>query len=84
MVDKINFYQDIEILKLNLVENGNTEVSALLNEGMSGLNGLTDGWAYLLEHLLEVKTHHRSGLANRDAEFIDQLYEHVYKIVTRN
>ena len=39
----------IEALQMSLVSSNNEQANALLAEGMSSLNGLTDGWAQLLE-----------------------------------
>ncbi len=42
---------EIEILQNELASSGHKEANALVKEGLAGVNGLTDGWAYLLENL---------------------------------
>ena len=45
----IELLDAIEALQMSLVSSNNEQANAILVKGMSSLNGLTDGWAQLLE-----------------------------------
>jgi hypothetical protein len=57
--------------------------SSRIEKGMSGLNGLTDGWAYLLEHLVSVDGEHGSELSLGQREKLNQITSTVHNVVYR-
>ena len=73
----------IEILKKDLASSGHEEASALIEEGLSGLNGLTDGWAYLLEHIDLTNQKYGSVLNSKQSANLSEIQKVVHKVVHR-
>ncbi|PHS62110.1 MAG: hypothetical protein COB09_15460 [Thalassobium sp.] len=76
-------FDAVNSLKSELAASGMTDASSCLEKGMSGLNGLTDGWAYLLEHLESVNGEHGSELSSDQREKLNQITGTVHKVVYR-
>ena len=77
-------FEPIEKLRKELSSSGCEEAGNLISEGMSGLNGLTDGWAYLLEHLDSTKQKYGSALSPEQSAKLAQIQSIVYKVVHRS
>ena len=73
----------IEILKKDLASSGHEEASALIEEGLPGLNGLTDGWAYLLEHIDLTNQKYGSVLNSKQSANLSEIQKVVHKVVHR-
>jgi hypothetical protein len=56
------FYDDLNDLMKRMEGSGNTEAAAEIREGLSCINGLTDGWALLMEHLEKALANHKKAL----------------------
>jgi hypothetical protein len=76
-------FEAIERLSKDLASTGQEDASSLIAKGMSGLNGLTDGWAYLLDHLDLVKKQYDSCLSTQQSEVLSHIQLTVYKVVHR-
>lgn len=49
------FFAAVDDLRARLERAGHVDAARELGEGLSGLNGLTDGWAFLLESIERVR-----------------------------
>jgi hypothetical protein len=58
-------------------------VISKLRDGMSALNGLTDGWAAFLESIDDVRRHHRGELDERQRASLEEIRDAVYYCVHR-
>ena len=76
-------FNAIDSLKSELAASGMTGASSCIEKGMSGLNGLTDGWAYLLEHLESVDGVHGSELSSDQRKKLNQITHTVHKVLYR-
>ncbi len=76
-------FEAIENLQQELSSSGREEVSSLISEGMSGLNGLTDGWAYLLEHLDSAKLKYGSSFTSQQNAKLSKIQKVVHRAVYR-
>ena len=76
-------FDAINSLKEELASFGKNGASSSLENGMRGLNGLTDGWAYLLEHLELVKSKYGSLLTSQQYERLAKIQSEVHRIVYR-
>ena len=73
----------IKEFQKSLDVSGNTEASVLVLEGMSCLNGLTDGWAQLLESLSLANNKYASSFTQQQSTLLKQIHGTVYKLVYR-
>lgn len=73
----------VENLQNDLASSGNEEAGKLIKEGISGLNGLTDGWAYLLESLEATTRKHGARFSRQQNADFDIIIGAVKKIVYR-
>jgi hypothetical protein len=73
----------VENLQKDLASSGNEEADKLITEGIRGLNGLTDGWAYLLESLEAIKQKHGAKFSRQQNAAFDLIIGTVKKIVYR-
>lgn len=55
----------------------------VLKEGLISLNGLTDGWAFLLDAVREVENKTTSVLTGSEKELIREIHDTVYHAVYR-
>lgn len=76
-------FDAIKLLQKELAATGSQEASALISEGMSGLNGLTDGWAYLLEHLNVASQKYGSSFSSQQSKKLAQIQSVIHKVVHR-
>jgi hypothetical protein len=71
----------IEALQMSLVSSNNEQANAFLAEGMSSLNGLTDGWAQLLESIDLVYKQFGSELTPVQLQELKEIQSAVNKLV---
>ncbi len=76
-------YDAIESLRKDLTAGGQEGASNLIADGLSGLNGLTDGWAYLLEKLNAVSNTYSAVLTVHQQDSLSQVKKSVNGIVYR-
>ncbi|RUO29547.1 hypothetical protein [Aliidiomarina soli] len=76
-------FKAIESLQEDLASSGQADASALMLKGISGLNGLTDGWAYLLEHLHSAKQEYGASFSPQQSLALSKIKSTVHKIVYR-
>lgn len=76
-------FEAIKRLKGSLSSSGNEESDELLAEGMSSLNGLTDGWALLLESINTVIKNHSVTLSEQQNAELNKIRSAVHKMVYR-
>ena len=79
-----DLFQAIEELQASLASSGNEQVSNQIADGMSSLNGLTDGWAQLLESISFVKREFGSVLSEVQNKEINRIESTVIKMVFRD
>ena len=78
-----DLFKAIEQLQQELSASGSQKASALISEGISGLNGLTDGWAHLLEHLNMANEKYGSSFNLKQKENLAQIQTVIHKVVHR-
>lgn len=76
-------FQATHELIVSLEEDGLFLESDILKEGLISLNGLTDGWALLLDAVREVESKVASVLVESDREKIGKIHDTVYHAVYR-
>ncbi|HCG6644169.1 hypothetical protein O4N70_24925 [Vibrio parahaemolyticus] len=74
----------INQLKSNLIESDNTQASKVIEEGLMALNGLTDGWAMLLESIELVQSEFNSELNEYQLTMLDTIQNSLRKVVYRS
>jgi len=79
-----DLFQAIEELQASLASSGNEQASNQIAEGMSSLNGLTDGWAQLLESINFVKREFSSTLSKDQNKEIGIIESTVHNLVYRD
>ncbi len=78
-----DLFEAIEELQKALASSGNEEAGELITEGMSCLNGLTDGWALLLESLNTVETKYGTSFSKQQSAELNRIQSTVHKVVHR-
>jgi len=76
------FFQSVYDLASSLKHNGHVREADVLNNGMVALNGLTDGWAQLLDAVREVESN-AAVLTDAEKEAIGTIHDAVYQAVYR-
>jgi len=76
-------FEAIKQLKDSLSSSGNEDSDELITEGMSSLNGLTDGWALLLESINTVIKNHSITLSEQQNVELNKIRSEVHKMVYR-
>ena len=76
-------FQATHEIIVSLEEDGLILDSEILKEGLISLNGLTDGWALLLDAVREVESRVASVLTESDRAKIGEIHDTVYHIVYR-
>ncbi len=76
-------FEAIRKLQKELLADGNKEAVSEIEEGFSCLNGLTDGWALLLESLNKAKNEYGSKFSIAQKKDIEKIYSCVRKVVYR-
>ena len=66
--DNEDFFNDVYKLQIELEENGNIEAAKEIEEGMSLINGLTDGWSMFLESLNKVNSEYSSSFTKEEKQ----------------
>jgi len=77
------FFQAIRSLAARMEKDGHAEAARELRDGFACLNGLTDGWAMLLDSVNKVLAGHGKALAPADAAELKQMSRSIKKIVRR-
>ncbi len=89
-VSDMEFQSSLELieyinqLKSNLIESDNTQASKVIEEGLMALNGLTDGWAMLLESIELVQSEFNSELNEYQLTMLDTIQNSLRKVVYRS
>jgi len=76
------FFQSVYDLAGSLKRNGHDREAEVLNNGIAALNGLTDGWALLLDAVREVENN-ADVLTDSEKEAISTIHDAVYQAVYR-
>ena len=76
------FFQSVYDLASSLQRNGHEREADVLNNGMAALNGLTDGWAQLLDAVREVESN-ATVLTDAEKQAIGTIHDAVYQAVHR-
>lgn len=79
-----DLFQAIEELQASLASSGNEKASNQIADGMSSLNGLTDGWVQLLESINFVKREFGPALSKDQNKDINVIESTVHKLVYRD
>jgi len=74
----------INKLKSSLIESDNILASKAIEEGLLTLNGLTDGWAMLLESIDLVKNEFNSELNECQLKMLNIIQNSLHKVVYRS
>lgn len=69
------FFDFVHRLARDLEQDGNVAASAALADGISCINGLTDGWADFLEAVEKVQRNWSGSLSESDAERLERVRE---------
>ena len=78
-----DLFETIEKLQRSLSSTGSDVASELLAEGMSSLNGLTDGWALLLESINSANKNYGETFSQQQSAELNKIQSAVYKVVHR-
>ncbi|MCX7553287.1 hypothetical protein OS175_05310 [Marinicella sp. S1101] len=78
-----DLFEAIEELQKSLASSGNEEASNLIAEGLSGLNGLTDGWAVLFESLRTINNKYGTSFSKQQSAELNNLQSTVHKAMHR-
>jgi len=73
-------YQD---LVQRIEDNGQLEVAQRLRKGLSYLNGLTDGWALLMDTIDVAITDNHDVIDPIDMKELEEMFKSVKKVVYR-
>lgn len=79
----MDLLETIDSLQTSIVLSGNDEVNAILSDGISSLNGLTDGWALLLQSLDLIQLKFKGALTKQQATDLAVIQKAVKKMVYR-
>lgn len=77
------FFQAFERLVLRIHDSGQTRAADCLRKGFSCLNGLTDGWALLMESIETTLSEDEAGLTPEDTAELEEMFTVVKKVVCR-
>ncbi len=81
--DNQEFFNDIQAFKSELEYIGEMEAAKEINDGMSLINGLTDGWAMFLDSLKKVNSEYSSSFTSEQKEELKHYIEITGKAVYR-
>jgi hypothetical protein len=76
-------FQATHELIVSLDDRGHLLEAEALRDGLISLNGLTDGWALLLDAVGEVESKGASVLSDSEREKISEIHDTVYHLVYR-
>ncbi|MBI4829892.1 MAG: hypothetical protein HY804_14030 [Nitrospinae bacterium] len=77
------FFQAVRSLAERMEHGGHTEAARELRDGFACLNGLTDGWAMLMESVDKVIAAHGKALSPGDTAELKEMSRAIGKIVRR-
>ena len=78
-----DFFQAVRDLIHRLEKQGNLNAAQMLRAGFSCLNGLTDGWALLMESIDKTISENRGKIAPNDVSELQDMLKAVRKAVYR-
>jgi hypothetical protein len=78
-----DYFQAIVDFAARLDTAGHSEAAAELRDGLGAINGLTDGWALLLESIERVKATHASRLTAEERETLETMRAAAHSAVYR-
>lgn len=78
-----DFLLDIAEIANRLHDCGQDEAAREIREGLTLLNGLTDGWALLMEAVARALSEHGRKLDAADVEELQELHATLRKMVCR-
>lgn len=78
-----DLFEAIEDLQSSLSSTGIDGANELLAEGMSSLNGLTDGWALLLESINSANEKYGETFSQKQSAELHKIHNAVHKMVHR-
>lgn len=67
----------------SLKRGGHDYEATVLKNGLASLNGLTDGWALLLDAVREVESKAASVFSDSEKEALSKIHDAVYQAVYR-
>jgi hypothetical protein len=76
-------FEAIKALQVSLKESGNDKAAAIIADGYDCLNGLTDGWAQLMEALEKAKALYGVSLSSSQYEALAAIHACVKGVVCR-
>ncbi len=76
-------FEAIRKLQQELLVGGNEQAANEIAEGFFCLNGLTDGWALLMESLEKAKREYSGKFSNAQEKDLESIYSCVRKVVYR-
>ncbi len=78
-----DYFEAVDNLAADLKKTGNIGDAEKLIDGLSAINGLTDGWADFLDYLLEVEANSGGELTNAQALTVKALCDVAHEAVYR-
>ncbi|MBT8123557.1 MAG: hypothetical protein KJO81_01890 [Gammaproteobacteria bacterium] len=78
-----DLFEAIKKLQSSLSSSGNEKAGELLGEGMLSLNGLTDGWALLLESINTLNKRYGATLSQHQCDELNKIHKAVHQVVYR-
>ena len=78
-----DFFRAFHDLVERIEHFGKPEVAQKLQYGFSCLNGLTDGWAQLMESMEQTLAQHRNELRKKDTDELEKMLQLVKTAVFR-
>ena len=81
--DNQEFFNDVRAFQNELETIGEIEAAKEIKEGMSLINGLTDGWAMFLSSLNKVNSKYSSTLSAEQKEKLSFYINLTHKVVHR-
>jgi hypothetical protein len=81
--DNQEFFDDVRAFQIELEGLGEIEAADEIKDGMNLINGLTDGWAMLLDSLNKVKADFSSSLNSAQKDKLDIFITLTHRAVYR-
>ncbi len=78
-----DLFEAIEKLQSSLSSSGNEAAGELLSEGLSNLNGLTDGWVLLLDAVNTANNNYGATFSEQQGSELNKIKSAVHKVVHR-
>jgi hypothetical protein len=77
-------FEDLQGLIGRLEGNGSSEAAENLRSGLGSLNGLTDGWAMLMESIERVLSNSGKTITSKDLDELEGMLKSVRRVVYRH